>query len=198
MTNNQIQYQRLLEEKRSHLANEDVNRKQQIETGRHNLATEVETNRSNLQNELLKHEGNIVTEQHYQRSDALGVSSLAENIRNNKARLAEEATHNRNVEYETRRANEAREYETHRSNETAEAIKRESNSIQAWRGAFPGSGVLGQIIGNIAYDRNNPVNSGLSAWNTKVNAKLKELREKAGISEEEARRIDQLNERYWQ
>lgn len=54
MTQNQINYQKSLEEKRANQAREALTQAQNEETHRANTARESETNRSNLANELLK------------------------------------------------------------------------------------------------------------------------------------------------
>lgn len=117
LTKNQIEYQKLLEERarnvelrRSNTANEELTRRRDLgtlelrgkelaETQRSNYAREFETNRSNIAKEI-------------------------ENVRSNKAR--EQETHRSNVanEEETKRANVERERETSRHNIASEGNER--------------------------------------------------------------------------
>lgn len=66
MTQNQIAYQSLLEQKRSNLAREiETNRSNlanEVETHRANFAKEVETNRSNVARETETHRSNLENE----------------------------------------------------------------------------------------------------------------------------------------
>lgn len=105
MTNNQILYQRNLEDRRSHLVSERQrdtelretgrhNLAQESETGRHNvvtereagrhnLAQERETGRHNVAQEGLQREQNAIANAHYNRADTTAASQLAESIRHN-------------------------------------------------------------------------------------------------------------------
>lgn len=98
MTANQINYQRHLEDQRSHMKNEELTRDRDAESKRANLAREIETNRANLAREAETYRNNIATE--------------GETRRSNLAR-----------EIETNRANLAREQETSRSNLESERLK---------------------------------------------------------------------------
>lgn len=80
MTNNQISYLNLQEQKRSHLANESFNLDSLAETSRHNVATEE-----------------------------FNLSNLAETVRSNKAREVETKRHNQRTEGESVRHNLATE-----------------------------------------------------------------------------------------
>lgn len=108
MTNNQIQYQRMLEERRS-------NRAQEIETKRSNLAREGETIRSNLVREAETHRANRANE-------TIGLLGLNETIRSNVAKETETNRANVAKETETNRSNLAKEAETKRHNEATETI----------------------------------------------------------------------------
>lgn len=99
MTQNQIKYQQLQEDKRSNLVNE-------AETERSHRANEAETNRSNVARETETHRSNVANEQ-------LTAARDAETKRSNLAR-----------ELETNRHNVATEYETHRSNTANETLKK--------------------------------------------------------------------------
>ena len=98
MTNNQIQYLKYLEDKRSNIAREtetnrdntarlqETNRYNTIytgETGRSNLARETETNRSNLANEAIARQGQAINARHYENQDAIGYMTAAEQRRHN-------------------------------------------------------------------------------------------------------------------
>lgn len=98
MTNNQIQYLKYLEEKRSNVTREtetnrdnmarlqETNRYNTIytgETGRSNLAREIETNRSNLANEANARAGLAINDRHYRAQDQIGYMNVAENQRHN-------------------------------------------------------------------------------------------------------------------
>lgn len=101
MTRNQIAYNQLLEDTRSHKANE-------TETNRSNLAKEAETHRSNLAGEVETNRANIAREK--------------ENYRSNKAK--EKATNYANKE--TKRHNKATEkldkYRTDKQSSTSLAV----------------------------------------------------------------------------
>lgn len=99
MTRNQIDYQKMVEEKRANQARER-------ETNRANLAKEAEDLRSHQASERLTQDQNVET---------------------NRANLAREAETNRSnlaKELETNRSNLAKEGETHRSNVANENIAR--------------------------------------------------------------------------
>lgn len=98
MTNNQIQYLKYLEDKRSNVTREtetnrdntarlqETNRYNTIytgETGRSNLARETETNRSNLSNEANARTGLAINDRHYRAQDQIGYMNVAENQRHN-------------------------------------------------------------------------------------------------------------------
>lgn len=145
MTTNQIEYAKLLETRRSNLAEEQIKSAQQRaqqdywigsveEQSRHNQATEAndrivasETKRANLAreannvritDETIRH--NLVSEQH-------NLDVLNEQRRSN---LAQEE-HARNVLSETKRSNLAKEYETQRSNLVREAETNRNNVVVA-------------------------------------------------------------------
>lgn len=147
MTRNQIEYWRLVENKRSNLANEAENK-------RANLARELETNRSNLAREAESHRANVAIEQITSlrdlRSYLTNMLGIQETIRANKAResistrqAVETERSNRERERqqllsfnldrsklsvqqdslnESIRANKAREAETTRSNQAREYL----------------------------------------------------------------------------
>lgn len=136
MTANQIAYQKVLEDKRSHLAGE-------VETNRSNLANEelkrqqnVETNRSNLVNENLKSQQNAETARSNRANESLQQQRNDETRRSN---LANEAlTGQRNAEQaRSNRANESIAYatlsETSRANRANEDIRTTANNIQNFK-----------------------------------------------------------------
>lgn len=100
MTQNQIAYQKLMEDKRSHLASE-------TETNRANLARETETNRANLA------------------AEAENLRSHTRNEQIAQGQLDEQIRHQQTVEKETNRSNLARELETRRANMAQEGLKAE-------------------------------------------------------------------------
>lgn len=78
MTNNQIQYWSLQEQKRSNRANE-------VETNRHNMSTEAETNRHNVATEGLDLSKLSETTRHNKASEGIDAGRLSESIRHDKA-----------------------------------------------------------------------------------------------------------------
>lgn len=149
MTKNQIEYAKLLETKRSNLANEDLTRKRDTtarevglgnlqEGQRHNKATETqasasldETVRSNKVRETEAARHNVAGEVEMYRHNVSGE-------RLQSAAQAEQARHNRAGESltastiaETQRSNIARETETARSNMALEALKGAANAETA-------------------------------------------------------------------
>lgn len=62
MTQNQIAYQKNLEEKRSHLAQEDLTQRRDAETARANQAREYETHRANVTGERETNRSNLARE----------------------------------------------------------------------------------------------------------------------------------------
>lgn len=62
MTSNQINYQKNLEDLRSHRVNEELTKSRDLETARSNRAREYETNRSNLARELETNRANLAQE----------------------------------------------------------------------------------------------------------------------------------------
>lgn len=134
MTKNQIEYQKLVETKRSNIEQEKLTSLRDArahyvamgnlkETNRHNLATEgqerlklEETTRHNNATEQIQlfvaQEGqrhNIESERNQREQIALGYSQLQESQRHNSAVEAETYRHNIRVEDETQRANQVRE-----------------------------------------------------------------------------------------
>lgn len=94
MTHNQIDYQKVIEDRRHNTATEaltgqqiQVSQQVAAETARSNLAREAETNRTNLSNEEVRRQTNVINAQ----------------------AVAETGRHNRSVESETNRANIASE-----------------------------------------------------------------------------------------
>lgn len=106
MTANQINYQKYLEDQRTHMRNEELTQSRDRETQRSNRAREVETNRANLAREQETYRNNRATE--------------AETNRSNLAR-----------EIETNRANLAREGETNRANLETERIKEKGIDVES-------------------------------------------------------------------
>jgi hypothetical protein len=122
MTQNQINYWRLQEEKRSHLATES-------ETQRSNLAKEAENYRSNLAKETETHRSNVVNE-------GVAFGNLNESVRSHTAQedianreLSELMRHQLVTEAETNRSNIARELENYRHNSAVEAETRRANIV---------------------------------------------------------------------
>lgn len=120
MTQNQINYWKLQEERRSNLAQEG-------ETKRSNLAKEAETNRSNIAKETETHRSNVANE-------GVAFGNLSETQRSHQAQesislqgLAEQARHSQAVEAEEHRSNLARETENMRHNVAMEGETRRSN-----------------------------------------------------------------------
>lgn len=114
MTANQINYQKHLEDIRSHRAGEQENY-------RSNTAREAENLRSHLRSEQLQQDQNAETRR----------SNLAREAETNRSNLARELETNRSnlaKELETNRSNLAREAETHRSNLANEEIGRDRNA----------------------------------------------------------------------
>lgn len=121
MTNNQIQYQRNLEQQRSNRKSEQLTEardrahilltsRQLAEGERSNLARELETNRHNL-----------ATEQLQQYSTQMGISQRDREITLGESRLAADIEHNSEARAETHRSNKAREGETSRANRAKES-----------------------------------------------------------------------------
>lgn len=120
MTQNQINYWKLQEERRSNLAQEG-------ETKRSNLAKEYETNRSNLAKETETHRSNMA-------SEGVAFGNLSEAQRSHQAQealaqqsLAEQVRHSQAVEAEENRSNLAREAENFRHNTSVESETRRSD-----------------------------------------------------------------------
>lgn len=61
MTQNQIAYWQLQETKQHNRKDESIREAANVETGRHDLATELETSRANKANELLKQQSNNIS-----------------------------------------------------------------------------------------------------------------------------------------
>lgn len=120
-----VEYQKLLESKRS-------NRAQETETNRSNLAREAETNRSNLANERIR-QGTLDEQvRSNQANEAIKRDTLTETQRHN---VVTEGIQNREADIseaknviesdklsETIRANQAKELETNRSNVAKETL----------------------------------------------------------------------------
>lgn len=96
MTQNQIAYQNLQEDIRSHLASEALkgrelteveraNLARELETNRANLAREAETYRSNLAREFETHRANVAQENIGYLNAQIGARNLAETSRHNSA-----------------------------------------------------------------------------------------------------------------
>lgn len=145
MTQNQINYAKLLEDRRTHQVNEQLIADANKETRRSNLAKEAETFRSNTAKENLTQFSNLETarsnrareletNRHNLELESLESGKLSESQRHNvqtellsgqqniirSRELEETSRSNRAREYETQRSNVARETETHRSNVTQE------------------------------------------------------------------------------
>lgn len=138
MTKNQIDYNKLVETRRSNLENEEIARTRAEreyelgilnlqELGRHNMATEAhavnvlaESSRAAREQERLLADRNLETQRANLRAEEISLSNLAEQSRSNRAREAE-----------TYRSNLAKEVELHRSNLESESIRRRANVINA-------------------------------------------------------------------
>lgn len=116
MTNNQIQYQRNLEQERTNRVNEQYRGKeyqmalerglrQDTETERHNQQVEAESARHNSADEQLRAHANQIASTRSDRDYALGQSQLAETMRSNAERERLQSA----LQAETRRANLQRE-----------------------------------------------------------------------------------------
>lgn len=154
MTQNQVNYAKILEERRANRANEklmelrdarsyEIAQIQAEETARANRARESlnlsqleETKRANLASEALKGVAAAETARHNQESEQQGRVSLgitasqaAEVARSNAARERETERSNRAREIETNRSNVARETETSRSNRANESLKAQTTAL---------------------------------------------------------------------
>lgn len=119
MTKNQIDYQALQENIRSHQASEGLTHEANVETARSNRAREQlnfdtlqETKRSNLAREAETNRSNLAKELQARRE------------------LSETTTHNRVTESEANRSNLAKEIENNRSNVAREAENYRSNTAR--------------------------------------------------------------------
>lgn len=175
MTQNQINYQNLLElqrsnrerEKETHRSNTTVEK----ETARSNLARETETNRSNLAREAEDKRSHQAQEAETNRSN------LAREFETNRANVAKEQLQ-KDTLAETQRSNRAQEQlkssqiaETHRTNVANEAIRRTSNAIEQQK-ANEISFTNDLKGAEIALDREK-------LEETKINNELVDLRERA-------------------
>lgn len=140
MTKNQIEYNKVLETRRSNYAQEDLTRRRDqaardaklIELGeasRHNQALEGlqgrsldETSRHNRESERNQREVVSESRRHNLASERVNLMGVQESTRHNRA--AERETNRSNLahEEETKRSNQAREDETKRSNLVDEGI----------------------------------------------------------------------------
>lgn len=115
MTHNQIEYQKLEEDRRHNAATEFETRRNNVavlgETNRHNLVYEQETGRHNRADEAIRSESNQINKAHFERSDF-------ENSRHNQATETETNRHNLVTESQTDRAYN----ETVRHNVASEGI----------------------------------------------------------------------------
>lgn len=121
MTSDQIEYWKLQETKRNHMVVEDQNERSIAETIRSHQANEglilqqnIEQGRHNLATELLGRDTLTETIQHNRNVERLTASQISLGY----AQLAE-----------TQRSNLAREKETHRSNLISEQLRKQSNYI---------------------------------------------------------------------
>lgn len=118
MTQNQISYMKMLEDTRSHRANEALGRDElaettrshranEAETARHNIAGERETNRHNVQTEAISWGNLAETTRHNQSTESLEAERNAETARHNVQTEAETRRHNKFGELEARRLNDS-------------------------------------------------------------------------------------------
>lgn len=144
MTRNQILYRQTVEQNRSNLANELLQRQRNEETARSNLANEAEAHRSNLAKEFETNRANVAREtetaranraqetenvRSHKATEALRGAELAETNRSNLAREIENYTHNRATESEAVRHAETVEAETERSNRAQEAETKRGHTL---------------------------------------------------------------------
>lgn len=115
MTQNQIEFNKLQEQKRFNTLSQSII---------------AQNNRWNYE---LGKERNVETERHNRATELLGQQQLGETERHNRENerfnllsLNEQQRHNRSVETETKRSNQAREAETHRANTVQEQLQRRS------------------------------------------------------------------------
>lgn len=122
-----INYQNLEETKRRNKATESLDTRKQVETERHNLATEQAQQQSiNLQSQQI--DINRAAQKETKRSN---LAREKETARSNKATEKETKRSNIARETETNRSNLAREAETARSNRVNEALQASRNAEQA-------------------------------------------------------------------
>lgn len=162
MTNNQIQYQRYLEQARANRKSEQLTEQQQkahilltsrqlAEGERSNLARELETNRHNLATEQLQ--------QYYQQA---GISQRERELQLSESRLAADIAHNAEVRQEQHRSNVSRERENTRSAQARESqLQQDLNqryaamTSQSADRAIPGLGLITGMITSFEHMASN-------------------------------------------
>lgn len=127
MTKNQIEYAKLLESRRSNLANEDLTKARDKNAYEINLRNAAESERHNRATEAQARASLDETIRANQAREAHEVNVLAETSRSNRAREEETKRSNLAKEAETNRSNLAREKETYRSNVARETETARSN-----------------------------------------------------------------------
>lgn len=127
MTKNQIEYNKLLEQRRTNLRNEELTASRDLEAARHNLEGEGiqrqtlgETARANRAREAETYRANLAKE-------ALGVRQAEETERANRLREQLQSS----TLAETRRSNIAKESETRRSNLATEGLRSQEIDIRS-------------------------------------------------------------------
>lgn len=129
MTKNQIEYAKLLETRRSNIAQEDLTKSRDAEGARHNLVTEGisrasldETSRANKAREQETRRANLASETLTAARDAETARANLEREKENfRSHAAQERIQLTTLE-ETRRANLAKEQEAKRSNQAKEQL----------------------------------------------------------------------------
>ena len=112
MTQNQLKFFQLQEDKRHNVEAESVARAQLAESNRHNVVLEDETKRNNQAQEAIQQQANVINSNHYSRMDAeasrhnLATESIQKQQADTQAKQATEAArHNVAVEKEAKRHN---------------------------------------------------------------------------------------------
>lgn len=129
MTKNQIEYAKLLEQRRSNRSNEVLIDRRDRNAMTIAMGTLAETQRHNQMSERISLDINSETARHNQAQESMQAQSIAETRRSNLAREAETSRANLAKEQETRRANLAREAEQERADIAREVETRRSNTV---------------------------------------------------------------------
>lgn len=158
MTANQIRYQEHLERSRSNRKNEQLTERRDRVTAQHYFRSDNEGARSNLARELETNRHNLATEQLQAYQTQLQGSQRDKEIQLAQSRLAADIEHNSEVRREAERSNLANETERHRQN-LAHESQLQSDLNQRYAAmvqssadkAFPGLGLIPGIITSFAH-----------------------------------------------